>query len=242
MGDLNGVRVSGKAIREQRRRTPIEQDGWTAREEMHRRAQKAEADAERWKREVDDYRRRGEGNSLFSYRYPSIKPSIFSYLGDYLGFLGYYNPFTGEAQVNTTVPVFTQPFTACHEIAHQMGYAKENEANLMGYLTIRGWGMNSPAFEYAADFEIYNYAARELYLRDSTLYKPFKAQQGPGLRQDIRELRAFDRRYRNPLEPLIWKAYGRYLRANRQPQGIKTYSEVLAWLIAYQNKYGWNFD
>ena len=58
MGDLNGVRVSGKAIREQRRRTPIEQDGWTAREEMHRRAQKAEADAERWKREVDDYRRR----------------------------------------------------------------------------------------------------------------------------------------------------------------------------------------
>lgn len=191
---------------------------------------------------IDDYRRRGEGNSLFSYRYPSIKPSIFSYLGDYLGFLGYYNPFTGEAQVNTTVPVFTQPFTACHEIAHQMGYAKENEANLMGYLTIRGWGMNSPAFEYAADFEIYNYAARELYLRDSTLYKPFKAQQGPGLRQDIRELRAFDRRYRNPLEPLIWKAYGRYLRANRQPQGIKTYSEVLAWLIAYQNKYGWNFD
>ena len=191
---------------------------------------------------IDDYRRRGEGNPLFSYHYPSIKPSIFSYLGDYLGFLGYYNPFTGEAQVNTTVPVFTQPFTACHEIAHQLGYAKENEANLMGYLTIRGWGTNSPAFEYSADFEIYMYAARELYLRDSTLYKPFKAEQGPGLRQDIRTLREFDRRYKNPLEPLIWKAYGHYLQANRQPQGIKTYSEVLAWLIAYQNKYGWNFD
>lgn len=190
---------------------------------------------------IADYRLRGESNPLFSYDHPSIKPSIFSYLGDYLGFLGYYNPFTGEAQVNTTVPVFTQPFTACHEIAHQMGYAKENEANLMGYLTIRGWGMSSPAFEYSADFEIYMYAARELYLRDSTLYKPIQAEQGPGLRQDIRVLREFDRRYRNPLEPLIWKAYGHYLRANRQPQGIRTYSEVLAWLIAYQNKYGWTF-
>ena len=191
---------------------------------------------------IDAYRLRGYENPLFSYTYPSIKPSLFSYLGDYLGFLGYYNPFTGEAQVNTTVPVFTQPFTACHEIAHQMGYAKENEANLMGYLTIRGWAENSPAFAYSADFEIYLYAARELYARDSTLYKPFKAQQRPGFRQDVHELQAFNRRYTNPIEPYIWKAYGHYLQANRQPQGIRTYSEVLAWLIAYENKYGWNFN
>jgi Protein of unknown function (DUF3810) len=193
-------------------------------------------------RAIDAYRRRGVENPHFSYTYPSIKASLFSYLGDYIGFLGYYNPFTGEAQVNTTVPVFTQPFTACHEIAHQMGYAKENEANLMGYLTIRGWGGVSPAFEYSADFEIYMYAARELYARDSTLYKPFRAQQRPGFKQDVRELQAFNRRYTNPIEPFIWKAYGGYLRANRQPQGIRTYSEVLAWLIAYENKYGWNFN
>jgi hypothetical protein len=189
------------------------------------------------------YKRRGEENPQFSYNHPSIKSSLFSYLGDYIGFLGYYNPFTGEAQVNTTVPVFTQPFTACHEIAHQMGYAKENEANLMGYLTIRGWGgANNPAFTYSADFEIYMYAARELYARDSTLYKPFRVQQRPGFKQDVRELQAFNRRYTNPIEPFIWRAYGHYLRANRQPQGIRTYSEVLAWLIAYENKYGWNFN
>ena len=191
---------------------------------------------------IDAYQRRGTLNSLFSYNHPSIKASLFSYLGDYIGFLGYYNPFTGEAQVNTTVPVFTQPFTACHEIAHQMGYAKENEANLMGYLTIRGWGETSPAFEYSADFEIYMYAAKELYQRDSTLYQPFRAEQRPGCRQDIREMQAFERRYTNPISPFIWMAYGHYLRANRQPQGIRTYSEVLAWLIAYENKYGWNFD
>ena len=191
---------------------------------------------------IDAYQRRGAENPLFSYNHPSIKASLFSYLGDYIGFLGYYNPFTGEAQVNTTVPVFTQPFTACHEIAHQMGYAKENEANLMGYLTIRGWGETSPAFEYSANLEIYMYAAKELYLRDSTLYRPFRAQQRPGLKHDIRELQAFNRRYTNPVSPFIWIAYGHYLQANRQPQGIRTYSEVLAWLIAYENKYGWSFN
>jgi hypothetical protein len=37
---------------------------------------------------------------------------------------------------------------------------------------------------------------------------------------------------------LIWKVYGRYLKANRQPQGIVTYSEVTAWLMAYAEKFG----
>jgi hypothetical protein len=194
-----------------------------------------------FRKAIEAYHRHTPADGDYAYPFPSIKPSLFSYLGDYLGFLGYYNPFTGEAQVNTTVPVFTQPFTACHEIAHQLGYAKENEANLVAYLTIERWNPASPAFEYSHNFELYMYAARELYVRDSILYKPFRGQQRPGLRQDIRTLRAFNRKYRNPFEPLIWKAYGHYLRANRQPQGIKTYSEVIAWLIAYQNKYGFEF-
>jgi hypothetical protein len=59
---------------------------------------------------------------------------LWGWLGNYVGFTGYYNPFTGEAQVNTTVPKFLQPFTASHEVAHQLGYAKEMEANFVGYL------------------------------------------------------------------------------------------------------------
>jgi hypothetical protein len=82
------------------------------------------------------------------------------------------------------------------------------------------------------------YAVRELYVRDSTLAKSFRAKVNPGVRQDLRELQQFNRRYANPLNPVIWKLYGGYLRANRQPHGIVTYSEVTAWLIAYGKKYG----
>ncbi len=68
------------------------------------------------------------------YFYPSVKFSFYGYLANYLGFSGYYNPFTCEAQVNTTIPRFVQPFTTCHEIGHQLGYAKEEEANFCGFL------------------------------------------------------------------------------------------------------------
>lgn len=36
----------------------------------------------------------------------SVKPSLFSEAMNYIGIQGYYNPFSGEAQVNTTIPVF----------------------------------------------------------------------------------------------------------------------------------------
>jgi hypothetical protein len=172
----------------------------------------------------------------FTYRSPSVKPSLYSYPGLYVGFAGYYNPFTGEAQVNTMDPLFGQPYTACHEMGHQLGYAKENEANFIGFLAARS--SPDPSFRYSVYLDLYIYAIRELYYRDSLLAKGFKEKLAPGVREDLRELQRFNRHYENPLEPKIWGVYSQYLKANRQPHGIVSYSEVTAWLIAYARKYG----
>lgn len=175
-------------------------------------------------------------DSRFAYHSPSVKTSLFSIPGAYIGFGGYYNPFSGEAQVNTVNPLFTQPYTTCHEIGHQLGYAKENEANFIGFLAARN--SPDPAFQYSVYFDMYLYSIRELYVRDSSLAKSLRARLNPGIRQDVLALQRFNRRYANPLEPYIWRLYGRYLRANQQPHGIVTYSEVTAWLIAYAKKNG----
>ncbi|MCW3106756.1 MAG: hypothetical protein JWQ09_1262, partial [Segetibacter sp.] len=71
---------------------------------------------------------------FLQYNTMSIKRSLYGRMGNFLGFLGYYNPFTGEAQVNLTQPRFLIPFVSCHEMAHQLGYASESEANFVGYL------------------------------------------------------------------------------------------------------------
>jgi Protein of unknown function (DUF3810) len=167
-----------------------------------------------------------------------MTPSLFSYPGLYIGFAGYYNPFTGEAQVNMKDPLFGLPYTGCHEMGHQLGYAKENEANFIGFLAARS--SPDPAFSYSTYLDLFLYSIRELYVRDSALAKGFKGRLAPGVRADLKELQRFNRKYENPLEPVIWNLYGKYLRANRQPHGIVTYTEVTAWLIAYANKNGWD--
>src|SRR5665647_1824468 len=101
--------------------------------------------------------------------FPSIKRSLYGWWGNYLGFTGYYNPFTGEAQANTTVPKFLLPYIATHEIAHQIGYAKENEANFVGFLA--AVNAADTLFYYSTYLDLFMYTNREVYYSDSVYAK-----------------------------------------------------------------------
>lgn len=173
---------------------------------------------------------------FMKYKYSSIKPSMWGWLGNYLGFTGYYNPFTGEAQVNTTVPAFLQPYIACHEIAHQLGYAKENEANFVGYLAAKN--SNNYLIQYSAYLELFMYANRTLYILDSGSSMRLRDQLTPSVKKDIKEWRDFIKSHENPIEPLITYWYGFFLKNNRQPKGLMTYNEVTSLLIHYYQKTG----
>lgn len=173
---------------------------------------------------------------FLTYHPRSIKPSFYSYLGNYLGFQGYYNPFSGEGQVNTTVPRFLEPFVTTHEMAHQLGYGKENEANFVGYLACRSF--NSNVFRYSVYYDMYNYSLGELARRDTSLAKSYQRTAHPQILKDQKEFRDFYRRYKNPVEPVVMWGYGHFLKANNQPAGKRSYNEVVAWLIAYYKKFG----
>jgi hypothetical protein len=175
------------------------------------------------------------------YRSVSIKSSMWGWLGNYTGFSGYYNPFTGEAQVNTTIPKFLQPFTTCHEVAHQLGYAREDEANTVGYLAALHSG--DSLLLYSTYFDLFSYASRALRLqafihKDTLLPKQLFALVLPEVKADIKALNAFYNRHRNPIEPFIRRGYGFYLKNNNQPRGVQTYDEVTGFLIAYYKKFG----
>jgi hypothetical protein len=172
---------------------------------------------------------------FLAYKVRSVKPSLYGVMGNYMGYMGYYNPFTGEAQVNTTVPKFTLPYVSCHEIAHQLGYARENEANFVGFLAARE--SKDTAFLYSVYFDLFLYANSELYLKDSTAARQNMQKLVPAVKLDIQELRRFRKKYQNPMDRLIDSFYDQYLRLNQQPEGKRTYNKVVLWLMAYYEKY-----
>jgi hypothetical protein len=170
------------------------------------------------------------------YRRPSVKPSLLSPLGPYFGFTGYYNPFTAEAQVNTAVPFFVKPFVMAHEMAHQLGYAKENEANFVSYLVLRRSA--DPELRYSVYFEMHAYALAELLKRDPVQAWLFAKTVHPQYDTDYAAYLAYLNANRNSMEPVISRFYDRYLKLNNQPAGKATYNLVVAWLVGYMKKFG----
>lgn len=174
---------------------------------------------------------------FLTYRYPSIKPSLYSSIGHFFGFTGYYNPFSGEAQVKTSIPFFLKPFVISHEIAHQLGYAKENEANFVAFLI--GKNANDAETRYSLYFELFNYVLLDYAAaagKEST--NELKKGLHPLVIKDRDVLKNYFLRTKNGLQPWILRFYDRFLKLNNQPKGAATYNDIIAWLIAYQKKFG----
>jgi hypothetical protein len=173
---------------------------------------------------------------FLSYRTPSIKPSMYTPFGHLFGFTGYYNPFTAEAQIHTGIPIFLRPFVACHEMGHQLGWAKENEANFAGFLA--GRRSADADFVYSAYFEMYLYTLRELAATDRKGAYALRRTAHERVRSDYREYLRYLFHTRNNMEPVVMKFYDQYLKLNNQKHGVETYDEVVLWLLAYYRKWG----
>lgn len=166
-----------------------------------------------------------------TYKGESLKRSLYSIPLSYMGFNGYLNPLTGEAQVNTQIVSYKIPTTASHEIGHQLGFAKENEANFIACLST----MNHPDayFRYSGYTFALRYCLSELYRRDPKKFEILKAKINPGILENYREVEDFWLAHQNPFEPLFQAFYNRFLIVNNQADGMKSYSYVVALLVNY---------
>jgi len=186
----------------------------------------------------DAYNAASHQYSFLKFENSSIKPILLGKLQAYAGYAGYIFPFTGEAQADFYVPNFTLPFTVCHEMAHQIGFGAESEANLVGFLAARE--SKNPAFVYSAYAGVHQYALVELFKMDTLKARPFIEKIPAILKKDREEQFRFQEAHASFLQPALDAAYTLYLQGNNQPMGLQSYNRVVAWLVAYGKKYGWN--
>jgi len=166
-----------------------------------------------------------------AYTPKSIKTSLLSLPLTYMGFSGYLNPITNESQVNGRILDFKTPTTSCHEEAHQLGFAKENEANFIAALTTINY--DDIYFRYSGVTFALRFCLNDLYYRDEQKAICLMEKLRPGIRKNYKAVQDFWESYENPLEPIFKSTYDRYLKANNQPDGLDTYSYVVALLVNY---------
>ncbi|MFV9550367.1 DUF3810 domain-containing protein [Algibacter sp. PT7-4] len=161
----------------------------------------------------------------------SLKKSVYSYPLTYMGFSGYLNPLTNEAQVDGLIPSYKFPTTSAHEIAHQLGYAAENEANFIGFLATINH--DNIYFKYTGNTFALRFCLNEIYRRDEAIYESVIETVNTGILKNYKEVREFWEAHQNPIEPLFKSFYGNFLKANNQSKGMQSYNYVVALIVNY---------
>jgi len=170
-----------------------------------------------------------------AYAPKSIKKSGWSLGLTYMGYSGYYNPFSGEAQVNNLIKTYKFPVVSCHEQAHQLGYAAENEANFIATLaTIKN---DDPFIQYTGYIFALRYCINEIARRDIDTYNEILETVNPGILESYKEMRDFWESYQNPFETFSKSFWDQFLKANNQSKGIMSYSYMVALVVNhFENK------
>lgn len=160
---------------------------------------------------------------------PRIKSSLLTPLLNYVGTSGYFNPFTSEAQLNYQMPYFARPMVACHEMSHQMGYGPEDEASFAGYLL--ALESQDRLLRYSAFQNALNECMRALRRRDTLTFKELRKHISPQVRHDFYRERFYWLSFHGKATLLSGYLYDDFLKANNQPQGLRTYNQMVLLLM-----------
>lgn len=185
---------------------------------------------------VHGYRDFTKNHPTLAYQPTSLKTSLYSLPLTYMGYGGYLNPFTGEAQVNGKMPVLRFPTVSAHEVGHQIGYSSESATNFIGFL-VTSKTMNSN-FVYASRAHALAYTLSDLKRLDEEKFNEVWKTVNTGVKKNYEEINAFWEKYENPTEPIFKWVFNAFLKANNQEEGINSYNAVVGLLINYDKVYG----
>ncbi len=163
-------------------------------------------------------------------KYGKPKGVIFSEAMSYMGISGIYSPFTLEANVNVSIPDSMIPVTTCHEMAHQYGFAREDEANFIAYITCNAHPNYD--FKYSGNLLAMIYSMNALYEADTDTYRELYNMLDSDVRRDMSYISQYWKKYEGPIEETSSKINDSYLKANQQEDGVKSYGRMVDLLLA----------
>lgn len=180
-----------------------------------------------------------------SINYIRAKSVSLSHLWTYTEIAGVYDPFLGEANINTDyLDILYFPVTVCHEISHAKGYASETDANLIAIISC----INSPRadFQYAGYYYIFcrlyrvvsEYAAAE----EVSMINYLSFPEMDMVRRDIQASSRYDEIFQSgPIADFIASlsedANNAFLESNGQTGGTTTYRVPQDVFVEYYYRY-----
>ena len=171
-------------------------------------------------------------------KYPSLagpdiaaKGVVCSRVMSYIDFTGFFFPFTAEANVNIDSPECDLAATVAHELSHQRGVAKEQEANFTAVLASLEYG--DPDYCYSACMLAYIHLSNALYGVDREAWEEIYLSLDEDVLRDLAYRRAYWRRFETPVRTVSNTVYEGFLYSYDQDLGLRSYGACVDLLVNY---------
>lgn len=157
-----------------------------------------------------------------------LVPALFNYTQT----SGMFGPFLHEVHLNSELLPVELPFVLAHEKAHQMGFARESEANLLAVLVCLASA--DSAINYSAHFALVAKFARlaTQFSDGDSLIKTLR----PEVKADFKAVRARYQKFAGPISEFSSATYDAYLKANQIKTGVANYGEVVELVMRWRRK------
>ena len=179
------------------------------------------------------YRKMNDRYALTPPSAARLKPVLLSDLMSSARFAGIWSYVTGETNININPPDYCIPYTAAHEMAHQRGVAREDEANFVAFLVLTS--AESAYLRYTGYVGLFEYVASDLAALDPEAYRAL-ATDGLLTTGIVAEMRAYNDYYFSRKDSVIsdvaTSVNDAYLKLNGT-SGERSYSEVVRLAVAY---------
>ena len=168
-----------------------------------------------------------------------VKPMLYSRLMSWMGFTGFFFPFTGEANVNVDQPACLLPATIVHELAHQRNVAAEQECNFLAI--VGGLRGDDDAYRYSSALMGYIHVSNALYSADRELWLQAYTAVNAAVRADLDANNAYWAQFESPAEDAAKAVYEGFLQSYDQELGMRSYGACVDLLVAYYFDWGRTF-
>ena len=149
------------------------------------------------------------------------KPTAFGAWFVRAGIAGMTNPFQLDVMLTPDALPFEVPAMLAHEWAHVAGFAREDEAGFVGFVTTQQGDVQA---QYSGWLEVYGrlLAALPRAERDD-MHRRLAA----GPRADLAAIRQRLTRVSPAAQQVAWSGYDSYLKSNRVREGLESYDGVV---------------
>lgn len=158
------------------------------------------------------------------------KPVLLSRYMSYTSIQGIFIPFTMEPNVNVDMPQSSLLSAACHESAHALGFAREDEANFLSYLACMASG--DPELRYSGTMLALTTSMNALYSYDSEAYYRIARTYSPRVQRDLSFESIYWKQFEGPVAETSGKVNNAYLISNKQMDGTNSYGRMVDLLLA----------